>query len=142
MHIPIIGNGDVTTPERAQECFERYGVDAIMVGRATFGCPWIFEDMKTGVRKERTMEWCVDILKEHVLRSIEWIGDERKGIVHSRRHFAASPVFKGLPDFKQTRIALLRAESRDEVFGIMDQIVAQYGPIYGQIENGKYDPAE
>lgn len=142
MHIPIIGNGDVTTPERARECFERYGVDAIMVGRATFGCPWIFEDMKAGVRLERTMEWCVDILKEHVLRSIEWIGDERKGIVHSRRHFAASPVFKGLPDFKQMRIALLRAESRDEVFTIMDQIVAQYGPIYGQIENGKYDPAE
>ena len=72
------------------------------------------------------MQWCVDILKEHVLRSIEWIGDERKGIVHSRRHFAASPVFKGLPDFRQTRIALLRAETCNEVFGIMDAIVAQY----------------
>lgn len=132
MHIPIIGNGDVTTPERARECFDRYGVDAIMVGRATFGCPWIFEDMQhyltTGeLFPPRDMQWCVDILKEHVLRSIEWIGDERKGIVHSRRHFAASPVFKGLYDFKQTRIALLRAETKDEVFRIMDDIVAQYG---------------
>ncbi len=132
MHIPIIGNGDVTTPERARECFDRYGVDAIMIGRATFGCPWIFEDMghylQTGERlPKRPMQWCVDILKEHVLRSIEWIGDERKGIVHSRRHFAASPVFKGLPDFRQTRIALLRAETCDEVFRIMDAIVSQYG---------------
>lgn len=132
IHIPIIGNGDVSTPERAKECFDRYGVDAIMVGRATFGCPWIFEDMKhyleTGeLLPQRKMAWCVGILKEHVLRSIDWIGDERKGIVHSRRHFAASPVFKGLTDFKQTRIALLRAETRDEVFHIMDEIVNRYG---------------
>ena len=131
MHIPIIGNGDVTTPERARECFERYGVDAIMIGRATFGCPWIFEDMRLGLEgKEvpaRSMAWCVEILKEHVERSIEWIGDERKGIVHSRRHFAASPVFKGLPDFKQTRIALLRADTKAEVFQIMDHIVQEWG---------------
>ena len=132
MRIPIIGNGDVTTPERARECFERYGVDAIMVGRATFGCPWIFEDMKhylnTGeLLPKREMAWCVKILKEHVLRSIDWIGDERKGIVHSRRHFAASPVFKGLPDFKQTRISLLRAETREDVFRIMDEIVERFG---------------
>lgn len=134
MHIPVIGNGDVTTPERARECFERYGVDAIMIGRATFGCPWIFEDMKHYLRTgellpKRDMRWCVEILKEHVLRSIDWIGDERKGIVHSRRHFAASPVFKGLPDFKQTRIALLRAETREEVFRIMDEIVEVYGGL-------------
>ena len=131
MQIPIIGNGDVSTPERARECFERYGVDAIMIGRATFGCPWIFEDMRLGLEgKEvptRSMAWCVEILKEHVERSIEWIGDERKGIVHSRRHFAASPVFKGLPDFKQTRIALLRADTKAEVFQIMDDIVQQWG---------------
>lgn len=132
MHIPIIGNGDVTTPERAKECFDRYGVDAIMVGRATFGCPWIFEDMRhyldTGeLLPARDMQWCVDILKEHVERSIEYIGDERKGIVHSRRHFANSPIFKGLYDFKQTRIALLRAETKDEVFRIMDEIVKKWG---------------
>ena len=131
MHIPIIGNGDVTTPERARECFDRYGVDAIMIGRATFGCPWIFEDMRFGLEGRevptRSMAWCVEILKEHVERSIEWIGDERKGIVHSRRHFAASPVFKGLPDFKQTRIPLLRADTKAEVFQIMDHIVQEWG---------------
>ena len=137
MHIPIIGNGDVCTPERAKECFDRYGVDAIMVGRATFGAPWIFAEMKEylepGLRDHeitipRTMEEKVAVLKEHVLASIEWCGnDERKGIVHSRRHFAASPVFKGLYDFKQTRIALLRAETVEEVFAIMDEIVAKWG---------------
>lgn len=132
MHIPIIGNGDITTPQRAKECFDCYGVDAIMVGRATFGCPWIFEDMKhyltTGeLVPKRSMAWCVNILKEHVERSIEWIGDERKGIVHSRRHFANSPVFKGLYDFKQTRIALLRADTKEEVFSIMDEIVQKWG---------------
>ena len=77
------------------------------------------------------MEDKVRVLKEHVLSSIQWCGnDERKGIVHSRRHFAASPVFKGLPDFKQTRIALLRADTLDEVFTIMDEIVARWGSTF------------
>ena len=136
IHIPIIGNGDVCTPERARECFDRYGVDAIMVGRATFGAPWLFAEMKAGLgipgyrdtEIPKTMAAKVAILKEHVLASIVWCGnDERKGILHSRRHFAASPVFKGLPDFKQTRIALLRAETVSDVFRIMDEIVQQYG---------------
>ena len=156
MHIPIIGNGDVCTPERARECFDRYGVDAIMIGRATFGAPWLFAEMRealdgrdhenltaqrsnsvsglTGeagltavVPPPRSMADKVAVLKEHVLSSIAWCGnDERKGIVHSRRHFAASPVFKGLADFKQTRIALLRADTLDEVFSIMDSIVAKW----------------
>ena len=126
MHIPIIGNGDVCTPERARECFDRYGVDAIMIGRATFGAPWLFAEMK-GLPAPKTMEEKVNVLKEHVLASIKWCGgDERKGIVHSRRHFAASPVFKGLFDFKQTRIALLRAETVTDVFAIMDDIVAKW----------------
>jgi nifR3 family TIM-barrel protein len=149
IHIPIIGNGDVCTPERARECFDRYGVDAIMVGRATFGAPWLFAEMReylTGAAglsapavlqqsglgqtwaPPRSMEEKVAVLKEHVLASIKWCGnDERKGIVHSRRHFAASPVFKGLDNFKNTRIALLRAETVEEVFAIMDSIVAQWG---------------
>ncbi len=139
IHIPIIGNGDVCTPERAKECFDRYGVDAIMIGRATFGAPWIFSEMKAaldpsfpplrgGAGRGFSMADKVAVLKEHVLSSIIWCGnDERKGIVHSRRHFAASPVFKGLPDFRQTRIALLRAETKDEVFSIMDSIVARWG---------------
>ena len=127
IHIPIIGNGDVSTPERARECFERYGVDAIMVGRATFGASWLFAEMK-GLPAPQTMAEKVAVLKEHVLASIAWCGnDERKGIIHSRRHFAASPVFKGLADFKQTRIALLRADTLDEVFTIMDNIVEQWG---------------
>ena len=127
IHIPIIGNGDVCTPERAKECFERYGVDAIMVGRATFGAPWLFAEMK-GLPAPKTMADKVAVLKEHVLASIAWCGnDERKGIVHSRRHFAASPVFKGLADFKQTRIALLRAEAVEDVFRMMDEIVEKWG---------------
>ena len=126
IHIPIIGNGDVCTPERARECFDRYGVDAIMVGRATFGAPWLFAEMK-GLPAPRSMSEKVAVLKEHVLASIAWCGnDERKGILHSRRHFAASPVFKGLDNFKQTRIALLRAETVEEVFAIMDEIVTRY----------------
>ena len=136
IHIPIIGNGDVCTPERARECFDRYGVDAVMVGRATFGAPWLFAEMRAALCPESpdnpdfpvTMSEKVSVLKEHVLASIAWCGnDERKGIVHSRRHFAASPVFKGLDNFKQTRIALLRAETVSEVFAIMDSIVAQWG---------------
>lgn len=132
MHIPIIGNGDITSPERAKKCFDRYGVDAIMVGRATFGCPWIFEDIKhyltTGeLLPVRSMDWCVNVLKEYVERSIEWVGDERKGIIHARRHFANSPIFKGLYNFKQTRINLLRADTKDEVFFIMDSIARQWG---------------
>ena len=151
IHIPIIGNGDVCTPERARECFDRYGVDAIMVGRATFGAPWLFAEIKAGLDHSIyrsvdisdnslpftgeelgvgfpvTMSEKVAVLKEHVLASIAWCGnDERKGIIHSRRHFAASPVFKGLDNFKQTRIALLRAETVDEVFAIMDEIVTRY----------------
>ena len=138
MHIPIIGNGDVTTPERAKECFDRYGVDAIMIGRATFGAPWIFEDIKNYLTSEaltaegikrRSLSWCMDILKQHVDASIAWCGDERKGIVHSRRHFAASPCMKGLPDIREIRIRLLRAESRDEVFAIMDDITEKYEGI-------------
>jgi tRNA-dihydrouridine synthase len=125
----------VCAPERARECFDRYGVDAIMVGRATFGAPWLFAEMKaaldnpiTGIGFPVTMAEKVAVLKEHVLASIAWCGnDERKGIIHSRRHFAASPVFKGLADFKQTRIALLRADTLAEVFAIMDDIVAKWG---------------
>ena len=134
MHIPINGNGDVTTPERAKECFDRYGVDAIMIGRATFGCPWIFQDIRTYLDSggscppvRHPLEWCIDLLKEHVDAAIAYIGDEKKGILHSRRHFANSPTLKGLHDFKQTRIAMLQAETRNEVFHIMDQIVNQWG---------------
>ncbi len=122
MHIPIIGNGDITTAERAKECFERYGVDAIMVGRASFGRPWIFREIKNylaGQPTELSVEQKMDILKQQVRTSVERL-DEYRGILHVRRHLAATPLFKGIPDFRDTRIRLLRAESVDEIFSIMD----------------------
>jgi len=127
MYIPIVGNGDITTPEQAKECFERYGVDAIMIGRATFGQPWIFEDIKYYLEHgehhpTRPMKWQIEILKEHVERSIEWLHDERKGIIHSRRHLAAAPVFKGIPNFRATRIQMLRADNKEELFALLDGI--------------------
>lgn len=127
MKIPIIGNGDVTTPERAKECFERYGVDAVMIGRGSIGRPWIFEEIKhflaTGEHAEpHTFAWQKELLKTHILKNIEWLSDERRGIVHSRRHLAATPVFKGIANFRQTRIAMLRAETLQELFEIIDSI--------------------
>lgn len=126
MKIPIIGNGDVTTPERAKECFDKYGVDAVMIGRASIGKPWIFAEIKhfleTGEKLTTlNFEDQKNILKQQVLDAIEWL-DERKGILHSRRHLAASPAFKGISHFKETRIAMLRATTKDELFGIIDGI--------------------
>ena len=131
MHIPVIGNGDITTPERAKECFDRYGVDAVMIGRASFGRPWIFREVKhyleTGEHlSPLTFDARMDILREQVVRSVARL-DERRGILHIRRHLAATPLFKGLPDFKQLRIAMLRAETMEELFAIFEQIKAQYG---------------
>jgi nifR3 family TIM-barrel protein len=126
MHIPVIGNGDITTPEGCKQAFERYGVDAVMVGRAAIGAPWIFQEMKhylhTGERLPKaSFEYYLSILKRQVLQSVERL-DERRGILHSRRHIAVSPLFKGIPDFKPTKIAMLRAATVAELFGIMDQI--------------------
>ncbi len=122
MHIPIIGNGDITTPQRAKECFDRYGVDAVMVGRATFGRPWIFREITNhlqGIEEPLTDDWKIDVLKEQVRTSVERI-DEYRGILHVRRHLAASPVFKGIPNFRDTRIQMLRAETMDELFAIIE----------------------
>lgn len=139
MHIPIIGNGDVTTPERAAECFDKYGVDAVMVGRASIGRPWIFAEMKQYFQNaERhqilSFEQQKAILKEHIIASVRWldiadnitlesVSNQRlKGIIHSRRHLAATPVFKGIPNFKETRIAMLRADTLVELFAIIDSV--------------------
>lgn len=124
--IPIIGNGDVTSPERAKECFDKYNVDAVMIGRGSIGRPWIFAEIKdyfaTGeIHPLFSFEERKQILKDHVLASIDWL-DERRGIVHSRRHLAATPLFKGIPNFKETRVAMLRAESKAELFAIVDSI--------------------
>lgn len=124
--IPIIGNGDVTSPERAKECFDKYNVDAVMIGRGSIGRPWIFAEIKdyfaTGeIHPLFSFAERKQILKDHVLASIDWL-DERRGIVHSRRHLAATPLFKGIPNFKETRVAMLRAESKAELFAIVDSI--------------------
>lgn len=134
MRIPIIGNGDLVTGDDAVRAFSEFGVDAAMVGRATFGRPWVFKEMHDALHpKEHTIDsviksdfpvmsndWKLDVLKEQVLTSVARI-DEYRGILHVRRHLAASPLFKGIPDFKQTRIAMLRAETVDELFSIMEQ---------------------
>ena len=125
MHIPIIGNGDVTTPERVVECFDRYGVDGVMVGRASIGAPWIFREIKhymaTGERLEIPDTEKMALIRRQIDESIERI-DERRGIMHIRRHLAATPVLKGLYNFRDTRIAMLRAETRDELLAILDHI--------------------
>ena len=131
MRIPVIGNGDVTTPARARECFEAYGVDAIMIGRASFGRPWIFKEVKhfldTGEElPPLSFKWRMDVLRREVADSVNLL-DERRGILHVRRHLAASPLFKGIPNFRETRIAMLRAETLAELNGILDYIEETFG---------------
>ena len=130
IHIPIIGNGDITSLYEADLAFDHYGVDAVMIGRATFGQPWLFS------RKQLTTDEKIDVLKEQLMININRISEmkgmkeedgtkrrsaEYRGILHTRRHLAASPVFKGIPDFRQTRIAMLRAETADELLAILEQ---------------------
>ena len=159
IHIPIIGNGDITSPEEALNAFNRYGVDAVMIGRATFGRPWIFKEINDyfeegGVRSEEgvqrkgetsttqhpspithltsplTLDDKINILLEQLHINMEHIRKERgdddprnelRAILHTRRHLAASPIFKGIPDFRQTRIAMLRAETISDLTAILEQ---------------------
>lgn len=133
IHIPIIGNGDITTPQEAKEAFLKYNVDAVMVGRATFGCPWIFKEMhekldegsfqNCSIQNKKctplTLNDKIDILEEQLRINVEHI-DEYRGILHTRRHLAASPIFKGIPDFRQMRIAMLRATTVEELVNILE----------------------
>ena len=123
IHIPIIGNGDITTPQQAKQAFERFGVDAVMVGRATFGQPWVFKDMKDYLigkdEQQLSIDEKIDILEEQLKINVERI-DEYRGILHTRRHLAASPIFKNIPNFKQTRIAMLRAETVEDITNILN----------------------
>ena len=127
--IPIIGNGDITSLDEADEAFRRYGVDAVMVGRATFGCPWFFNRRSLSLDDKfallrRQLEINVSRLREDAERR----GSERdkslaemRGILHTRRHLAATPIFKGIPDFRQTRVAMLRADTLADLLPILDE---------------------
>lgn len=136
IHIPIIGNGDIVSKEDAKRAFDDFGVDAVMVGRASFGRPWIFKEIHDYIHPESplaganivesayppmTPDWKLDVLKEQVLQSVARIGEYR-GILHVRRHLAATPLFKGIPNFRDRRIAILRAETQDELLGLMEQV--------------------
>ena len=127
MTIPIIGNGDITSPEKLVEYFDRYGVDGIMVGRASIGAPWIFREMKhymaTGEHLAIPAAEKMTLLRRQISESIDRI-DEYRGILHIRRHLAASPLFKGIPNFRSTRIAMLQAGTRAELEAILDHVEA------------------
>lgn len=123
IQIPIIGNGDITNAEEAKAAFDNYGVDAIMVGRATFGRPWIFKEINDCLEGKEpqplSVDEKIDLLEEQLKINVERI-DEYRGILHTRRHLAASPVFKGIPDFRQIRIAMLRASTMKELMEILE----------------------
>lgn len=124
--IPIIGNGDVHSIEEADVAFDRYGVDAVMIGRATFGCPWLFS------RGQLTFDQKLDILLEQLRINVEMI-DEQRGILHTRRHLAATPIFKAIPNFRQTRIAMLRAATVSELTDILEstrQLLSTTSQVY------------
>lgn len=120
IHIPIIGNGDIHSLDEADKAFDEYGVDAVMIGRATFGCPWIFS------RENLDFNAKLDILEELLRINVERI-DEKRGILHTRRHLAATPIFKGIPDFRQTRIAMLRAETMPDLLTILESVRKRLG---------------
>ena len=124
--IPLIGNGDITTPELAVGAFSRYGVDGVMVGRASIGAPWIFADIKAALNPEMpalplSLAGKFALLRRHIAESIDRI-DEYRGILHIRRHLAASPLFKGIPHFRETRIAMLRAGNMIDLDAVLQQI--------------------
>nr|WP_311480094.1 tRNA dihydrouridine synthase DusB [uncultured Porphyromonas sp.] len=123
--IPIIGNGDVTSGEIALERFETTGVDAVMVGRGAIGQPWIFEEMRAVLDgkevPQHPTEWYVEVLKRMLHESITKCQNELKGILHFRRHLAITPLFKGIPDFKSHRVAMLRTNTEAELLQLIDQ---------------------
>lgn len=125
--IPVIGNGDITSPELAVSAFDRYGVDGVMVGRASIGAPWIFHDISLALRGEEPAPLSdsvkFDLIRRQVKESIDRI-DEYRGILHIRRHLAASPLFKGIPHFRDTRIKMLRADTFDELMEILAEVQA------------------
>ena len=135
LHIPIIRNGDIDSATKAVEAFRDYRVDAIMVGRASFGRPWIFKEIHDALNPEAPVDpssvvqtdyepmspdWKLDVLKKQIQTSIDHIGEYR-GILHVRRHIASTPLFKAIPNFREHRIAMLRAETADKLYDLMEQ---------------------
>ena len=130
MHIPVVGNGDIVSGPQAREYFNRYGVDGIMIGRASIGHPWIFEEVKHYLRTGEelpaiTIREQTKRLANQLDDTLAWIGDERRAILHIRRHLAVS--FKGLANFRQLKIRLLRADTIAEVKTCLDEIANEYG---------------
>ena len=129
MTIPIIGNGDITSAQKAADYFGRYGVDGIMVGRGAIGAPWIFREidqyLTTGEITPLSDTEKMNILRRQIQESIDRI-DEYRGILHIRRHLAATPLLKGIPNFKETRIRMLRADTLEELSKILDEIEEKY----------------
>lgn len=127
--LPLIGNGDVTTPEQAASRFADYGVDGIMIGRGAIGAPWVFHDVKqyleTGSFTPLTDEEKLSLLRRQIAESVERI-DEYRGILHIRRHLAATPLFKGLPNFRETRIRMLRADTLKELESVLDEVADRF----------------
>ena len=128
MHIPIIGNGDITDGPSAREAFERYGVDAVMIGRATFGHPWIFREIKYYLEHGEPMPPLseaerVELARRHLALSLKYKGEPR-GIYEMRRHLSC--YFKGLPDFKETRMRMVTTLDVAELYDILDTIETRY----------------
>ncbi len=137
--IPVIGNGDITTPERLVEAFDRYGVDGVMVGRAAIGNPWIFSDMKQTLlhgKVERPLSLAdkFAILRRQIAESVDRI-DEYRGILHIRRHLAVCSLFKGIPNFRDTRIAMLQADNLERLWEILDDVEHRILPAYLEQQN-------
>ncbi|HPF93890.1 MAG TPA: tRNA-dihydrouridine synthase, partial [Tenuifilaceae bacterium] len=140
MQIPIIGNGDIDGPEKAVEYFNRYGVDAIMIGRATYGRPWIFKEIKhymqTGkLMQPFTVEEKVAIAKEHLAKSVEVKG-EKRGVLEMRRHFTC--YFKGLPNFKELRLKLVTTNCPTELNNLLSQVAERYA---GFVQDQSINPS-
>ena len=135
LHIPVIGNGDITTPAKLVEAFERYNVDGVMVGRASIGAPWIFRQMKAlltdGVVPEISVADKFALLRRQIHESVERI-DEYRGILHIRRHLAASPLFKSIPGFRPTRIEMLKADTLDSLEAVLTRIETEILPSLGE----------
>lgn len=123
--IPLIGNGDLRTPAQVRDAFDRYGVDGVMVGRASIGAPWIFRQLKAAALGQEPEEPAIAekfaLIHRQIAESIDRI-DEYRGILHIRRHLAASPLFKGIPNFRETRIAMLRADTNAALMEILAHI--------------------